>query len=309
MADREDTTKFNKKLVALLAIIFFFIGGFFAKNLCNSDAVVLATDVEVAINYMTVNNPAKLILEERVKQAQERKAREEAEKQRLEEERRIAEERRLEEERRIAEEKRLEEERLKNSKIAYLTFDDGPSKVITPKILDILDKYDIKATFFVVGKMVDVNPDILKRIYNEGHSIGNHSYSHKYSYVYRSIDNFFQEIELTENALKNVLGDNFETSLIRLPGGSHSEYKKKFVNAAVEKGYKVYDWNALNGDAEGINLDKDILINRLKSTVRGKKDLIILMHDTDAKSTTAEALPAILDYLIGEGYIFKKLDQ
>lgn len=219
---------------------------------------------------------------------------------------RLAEERRLEEER-LAKEKALEEQ--KNSKIAYLTFDDGPSNIVTPKILDILAEYDIEATFFVIGKMVDVNPNILKRIYDEGHSIGNHSYSHVYSHIYKNMDNFFEELRLADKAIKKVLGEDFETSLLRLPGGSHSPYKKKFVEAAEEKGYRVYDWNALNGDAEGINLSKDRLVSRLKSTVKGQKELIVLMHDTDAKASTPEALPEIIEYLISQGYVFKKLEQ
>lgn len=157
--------------------------------------------------------------------------------------------------------------------------------------------------------MVDVNPNILKRIYDEGHSIGNHSYSHVYSHIYKNMDNFFEELRLADKAIKKVLGEDFETSLLRLPGGSHSPYKKKFVEAAEEKGYRVYDWNALNGDAEGINLSKDRLVSRLKSTVKGQKELIVLMHDTDAKASTPEALPEIIEYLISQGYVFKKLEQ
>ncbi|NLV87789.1 MAG: polysaccharide deacetylase [Tissierellia bacterium] len=309
----------SKKFVILLAIIFFFIGSFSAKILCSPSTSVIATDVETTINNMTVNNPVKLLLDEKIKQIEEISAREEAERKRLEEIR-IAEEKQLEElrlleERKLAAEskfkaeKELAEQAQKNPKVAYLTFDDGPSNIVTPKILDILADYNIKATFFVLGKMVDVNPSILKRIYDEGHSIGNHSYSHVYSYIYKNLDNFFEELGLAEEAMKRVLGQDFETSLLRLPGGSHSPYKKKFVEAAEEMGYRVYDWNALNGDAEGIDLDKDRLIERFKSTVKGQKELIILMHDTDAKTSTAEALPEIIEYLISKGYVFKKLEQ
>ncbi len=307
----------NKKLITLLAIIFFFIGGFSAKILCSSNVSVFATDVEVTLNNMTLNNPIKQVLDEKIKQIQEIRVSEEAERKRIEEIR-LMEEKELEE-KRLAVERRFEEERLekekalaelqKDAKIAYLTFDDGPSNIVTPKILDILAEYDIKATFFVLGKMIDVNPNILKRIYDEGHSIGNHSYSHTYSHVYKDLDNFFEELNLADTAMKRVLGDDFETRLLRLPGGSHSPYKEKFAKAAEESGYKIYDWNALNGDAEGIDLDKDILINRFMSTVKGQKELIVLMHDTDTKISTSEALPEIIEYLISKGYVFKKLEQ
>lgn len=296
----------DKKLIVFLAIIFFLIGCVSAKILSSSytSTEVLAVNVEQTIDNITVNNPAKIVLEEKIKEAEIKKL--EEERKRLEEIKR-EEERKLQEQR-LAEAKRKEEEQ-KNMKIAYLTFDDGPSSTVTPKILDILAEYDIKATFFIVGKMVDVNPDILKRIYNEGHSIGNHSYSHVYSKVYKNMDSFLEELTLTENAIKRVLGEDFETKLLRFPGGTHADYKKKFVEVAEELGYKIYDWNALNGDAEGQNLSKDRLIQRLKSTVKSQKELIILMHDTDAKATTVEALPEIIEYLISKGYTFRKLEQ
>ena len=301
----------NKKLIVLLAIIFFLIGGVSAKILSSSNETVLAINVEKTIDNMTVNNPIKIILEEKIRQVEEKRTKEE--------ERRRLEEIRLEEERRLEEVRLLEEERLaedkdsgneqENYKIAYLTFDDGPSNTVTPMVLDILAEYDIKATFFVLGKMVDVNPNILKRIFDEGHAIGNHSYSHGYSHIYKNIDNFLEELRLADNAIRRVLGEDFETKLLRLPGGSHGSYRKKFVEAAEDLGYKVYDWNALNGDAEGLNLSKDRLVKRLKSTVKGQKELIVLMHDTDTKTTTAEALPEIIEYLISEGYTFKKLEE
>lgn len=139
----------NKKLIVLLAIIFFLIGGVSAKILSSSNETVLAINVEKTIDNMTVNNPIKIILEEKIRQVEEKRTKEE--------ERRRLEEIRLEEERRLEEVRLLEEERLaeekdsgneqENYKIAYLTFDDGPSNTVTPMVLDILAEYDIKATF------------------------------------------------------------------------------------------------------------------------------------------------------------------
>ena len=195
----------------------------------------------------------------------------------------------------------------KGKKIAYLTFDDGPSRYVTPEILDILDSYNIKATFFVLGKQAEKNPDILKRIYEEGHSIGNHTYSHNYSFIYKNVNNFLYELEKTEEVFKNILGEDFETNLIRFPGGSFGTKKAPFRSFVLEKGYNYIDWNSLNGDAEGHYIPAEKLVNRFKSTFSNQPVLVILMHDIDAKRTTVEALPAIIDFLIEKGYEFATL--
>lgn len=207
----------------------------------------------------------------------------------------------LEKEREIAERERKKKE---DGKIAYLTFDDGPSPHVTPQILDILDEYNIKATFFVLGNMAKKYPDILKRIHESGHSIGNHSYSHSYKSLYRNTTNFLNELKATDKVLKDILGDSFESNIIRFPGGSFGQQKAPFRKAVMENGYIYYDWNALNGDAEGQKRSKSQLIERLKSTANGQKELVILMHDTDTKQTTVDALPEIIEYLMEQGYVF-----
>ncbi len=193
------------------------------------------------------------------------------------------------------------------NKVAYLTFDDGPTKTITPKILKILDDYDIKATFFVLGSMAEKNPQILKSIKSKGHSIGHHSYSHNYKYIYSNVSNFLGEINKTSKTFKNILGKDFNTSLLRFPGGSFEAYKQASKKIVISKGYKVYDWNALNGDSEYKNVPVNKLISRLKTTVRGQKELIVLMHDSSGKETTVKALPTIIEYLKGKGYTFEVL--
>jgi len=195
----------------------------------------------------------------------------------------------------------------KGYKVAYLTFDDGPSRTVTPKILDILYSYDIKATFFVVGKQAEKNPDILRRIYEEGHAIGNHTYTHNYAYLYKNVNNFYYELKVTEKVLKNILGEDFETNLIRFPGGSFGGKKAPFRKFVVEKGYNYIDWNSLNGDAEGYQIPADKLIKRFKSIFANQQTLVILMHDTDAKETTVKALPAIIEFLMEKGYQFATL--
>lgn len=196
-----------------------------------------------------------------------------------------------------------------NIKTAYLTFDDGPSTTVTPDVLEILDKYGIKATFFIIGDMAEKSPDLVKEIKAREHSIGNHSYSHKYDYLYKNMDNFLGEIKKTDKILKNILGEDFNTNLMRFPGGSSGANKQKYKIKAEELGYNIYDWNSLNGDSEGKKVPVDKLITRLKNTTKGQKELVVLMHDTYGKETTAQALPSIIDYLIDQGYSFKKLEQ
>lgn len=196
-----------------------------------------------------------------------------------------------------------------SEKVAYLTFDDGPSRIVTPMILDILNEYNIKATFFVLGRMVDQNPDILERIYNEGHKIGNHSYSHNYSYIYENTENFLSDFKKAERSLKNALGEDFETNLIRFPGGSFGAKKEPMKKAAREYGYTYVDWNALNGDSETVNPSKEYLNKRFKETVGNKKELIILMHDIDSKINTAKTLRGNIEYLIDKGYRFELLSE
>lgn len=190
---------------------------------------------------------------------------------------------------------------------AFLTFDDGPSEKVTPQILDILKEYDVKATFFVIGSAAEKNPEIIKRIHQEGHAIGNHTYSHRYNYIYRRTSNFLKELENTEKVLKSILGEGYETKLVRFPGGSFGEKKAPFRKVVLEKGYTYYDWNSLNGDAEGHYIPKDRLIKRFKSTYTGQKELVILMHDMDSKYTTPESLPYIIEYLQQNGYEFHVL--
>lgn len=274
----------KRRYVFLFAIIVFLIGSTSVKLFFNSTNTAVAVKVTDTLDIIGKKNPINLALYEEIRQIKEEKLKAELEA------------------------KRIEEEKTKDRKIAYLTFDDGPSKQSTPAILDILSEHDIKATFFILGKMAKTNPDMIKRINEEGHSIGHHSYSHNYGYIYKNTNNFLGELKSTEKVLKDILGEDFETKLLRLPGGSFEKHKQKFLKVAGELGYKNYNWNALNGDAEGISIPKDKLINRLKSTAKGKKEIIVLMHDTDAKKTTVEALPEIIDYLIKEGYEFRALE-
>ena len=296
---RSDVKKMYKKrrqlLIFLLVAMFFIVSGTTFKIFMVLKNTALATSSKETFstegfNLIGSNNPINLALNDEIRLINEEKA-----KAKVEAEREAI--------------KASNKETDKNRKVAYLTFDDGPSKNVTPMVLDILSEYNIKATFFVVGKMVNVNPEVLKRVQDEGHAIGHHSYSHDYKYIYKNTTNFINELNKTDRTFKDALGEEFESKLLRFPGGSFEAKKQKFVKATAKLGYSSYDWNALNGDAEGHLLPKRTLVNRLKASSKGKKEIIVLMHDTDAKKTTAESLAEVIEYLISEGYEFRTLNE
>jgi peptidoglycan-N-acetylglucosamine deacetylase len=192
-------------------------------------------------------------------------------------------------------------------KIAYLTFDDGPSKENTPKILRILKKYKINATFFVIGNIAKDNIGLVKTEYLDGNTIGNHTYDHVYNHLYSSTQAFEEEIYETESLLKSILGVSYKTKLVRFPGGSFGLKLKPFRDVILKDGYHYVDWNALDGDAEATNIPPAKLFIRLKQTVGMQEHVVILMHDTSAKNTTVQILPQIIQYLIIKGYSFSTL--
>lgn len=203
----------------------------------------------------------------------------------------------------------VEKEDIQNGKTAYLTFDDGPSPLVTPKILEVLRQNDIKATFFVIGKMAEQNPELVRQIQREGHFICNHTYSHHYKLIYSSPDNFMADVTKGEEVLKTILGEDFETNILRFPGGSFGKKRLPFRERVKEEGYINVDWNALNGDAEALHIPAEVLIDRIKKTTENKDNTVVLMHDSNTKDTTAEALPRIISYLKSEGYSFKTLES
>lgn len=196
-------------------------------------------------------------------------------------------------------------------KIAFLTFDDGPTRNITPQVLDTLKKYDIKATFFLLGKMAEQNKDLVKKIVNEGHAIANHSYSHDYNGIYASSESFWGEINKTNGILKDILGQEFNTRIFRFPGGSsggsYEKSKAIYRKEMKEKGYLYVDWNAEDGDGKSNNFTPETLLQYVKETTSGHEHIVVLMHDSATKQTTAQALPRIIEYLKAQGYEFKVL--
>ena len=209
----------------------------------------------------------------------------------------------------------LEIVRTKNGldkKICYITFDDGPTNDITPQVLDVLKKYNVKATFFCLGKMLDANPEIAKREYDEGHLVANHTYYHNYGDLYASADSFMKEVNMTQDKIKEITGEE-PFKLMRFPGGSHNAgsyaaVKQEYKKVLKEKGFYYADWNCLNGDAEATSRSTDELINSVKKTAL-EDNLIVLMHDASTKATTPQALGPIIEYLKSKGYEFRRLDE
>ena len=203
------------------------------------------------------------------------------------------------------------EEKIKqtNEKVAYLTFDDGPNPKATPKILKILKKENVKATFFVIGKNVEQYPEIVKQEYEEGHYIANHGYSHNNKILYKSDDSFKKEIKKTDEAISQAIGEKeYSAKIFRFPNGFMSKANKKQKEHAVEllkqMDYTYIDWNCLNNDSMR-KYNSSQLVSNLKKSIGNKEVLIILMHDTKDVSDSSEALENSIKYLKLKGYKFK----
>ena len=199
-------------------------------------------------------------------------------------------------------------------KIVFLTFDDGPSTTVTPKVLDILNKNNVKGTFFITGQQLEKpqSQELLKEIFEGGHAIGNHTYSHNYSYLYPNrslnLENFKTDINKTNSKLKEILGDNFNTRVIRCPGGYMSwDNMSPLKDYFYSNNLVSMDWNALIKDAEGKKKTPSELLDFAISTSANKDIVVLLMHDTYGKENTAEALQGIIDYYKNQGYSFKTL--
>ena len=196
---------------------------------------------------------------------------------------------------------------IKASRFAYLTFDDGPTYVVTDALLDVLKKENVKATFFVVGKEIEGKERILKRIYSEGHSLGLHTYSHNFKKIYRSTGDFIDEMAKTSNKVEEVTG--YAPKIIRFPGGSAKRLNASTLDKLHENNFKVYDWNVNICDGINPNLSVSELIKNAK-TIKGNKDeAIVLMHCNFNNKNTVKALPEIIKYYHQLGYEFKAITK
>lgn len=202
-----------------------------------------------------------------------------------------------------------EEDLPEDAKVVYLTFDDGPSGNTQP-ILDILDRYGCGATFFVMNS--DYR-DEYKNIVDHGHSIALHTYTHDFYDIYTSVDDYFEDLDRISDLVYEKTG--VRSMLIRFPGGSSNTISRgvcygimsELVDEVENRGYVYFDWNADSCDASGNNISADYIYQ--SSTSSSANSIILLMHDTDAKDTTVDALPDVIEYYQSQGYFFLSLNE
>ena len=196
----------------------------------------------------------------------------------------------------------------KSSRI-YLTFDDGPSQRVTPRILDTLKQYDAKATFFILNYAEEDKP-LIQRMIDEGHTVAIHGYSHDYATIYASDDAFMENIYKLRDRLRADFG--YEATFIRFPGGASNTISanhckgimSRLVKRVEQEGFAYFDWNVDSGDADGNTKPKDYILSHVKSGLCQGRGNVVLMHDAGMKTTTADALPEILQYGLANGYTF-----
>jgi peptidoglycan/xylan/chitin deacetylase (PgdA/CDA1 family) len=195
-------------------------------------------------------------------------------------------------------------------KTVYLTFDDGPSQY-TSQVLDILERYSAKATFFETAQ----NPEyfsMIKECYDRGHTIGLHSYCHDYQTVYTSSDAFFSDLDEIGQIVQQQIG--YVPCFIRFPGGSSNEVSKHYCEGIMtelsqevqEKGYQYWDWNASSGDGSDETAEQTVANATQYAYLT---NVVLLMHDAVGKQSTIDALPQVIEFYQGQGYTFKALDR
>lgn len=196
-----------------------------------------------------------------------------------------------------------------SDKTIYLTFDDGPS-TSTPQLLEILERYGVKATFFVVGQSKEENLQRMRDIVEAGHSIGVHSYSHNYREIYASVEAYLDDFYRIYTQIKETTG--VAPQIFRLPGGSINGYNQllyhEILSEMLRRGFVYFDWNLSNGDATSSKtLSAQELVSNALAYPANMKRGILLMHDSAEKHTTVEALPTIIERYQALGYQFAAL--
>jgi peptidoglycan/xylan/chitin deacetylase (PgdA/CDA1 family) len=190
-------------------------------------------------------------------------------------------------------------------RVAYLTFDDGPSRKVTPLVLETLRQNDIHATFFIIGASAKASPDLVVEEKREGHSIGNHTWTHDYKKLYASPEAFMEEIHRTNDLFRQILGE--DTHLVRAPGGTVGHFKPGHYTAVHAEGFRCFQWNVDSGDSKSLSVKADEIVENVRKEAQGQSEIVVLMHDAETKAETARALPRIIELLRGMGYEFRPL--
>lgn len=199
-----------------------------------------------------------------------------------------------------------------SEKVIYLTFDDGPSETVTQEILDVLAEYNAHATFFVTAQYgtKEHRSEMHQAILDGGNAIGLHSYSHSYKKIYSSVESYLEDLNKIWQEVYDATG--YEASLIRFPGGSVNSYNGEFYSELIaevtRRGFTYHDWVVSSGDAESDSVPASTISSAVIEACENRTKSIVLLHDTDAKKTTLEALSTILEELTAQGYEFRALD-
>lgn len=194
-----------------------------------------------------------------------------------------------------------------SKKVIYLTFDDGPSDIITNKVLDILKENDVKGTFFLIGNQIDGLEDVVKRIYKEGHSIGLHTYTHKMKRIYSSKNTFISEMLQSREKINEVTG--VSANVIRFPGGSRKHLSEDFLTQLHSYNFKIYDWNMVTADGLNPKASPDRLYREATDDKKELSSIILLLHCDYMHKNTCKALPRIIKYYKDKGYEFKIITE
>lgn len=188
-------------------------------------------------------------------------------------------------------------------KTVYLTFDDGPSN-ITPAVLEILRKQNVKATFFVLGQQAKSHPELINAIWEQGHVIGNHTYNHNYHDLYSGFTEFWSQIKQTEEVVREITG--IRPQLVRAPGGTYGHFDATYFELLKEAGYTVMDWTVDSGDSKRKGVPAAEILQESVS-LQGSR-IILLLHDGAGHAESAKALPEIIARYKAAGYSFGVLD-
>lgn len=201
-----------------------------------------------------------------------------------------------------------------NDSVIYLTFDDGPSSKVTPQILDILEANDVQATFFILRYSEGMIPT-LKRMIDDGDTIGLHAWDHDYAVAYGSMDSYYEGLLKLQKKIEEDTG--YHAFCCRFPGGSSNTISKRYTEGVIthlaqvltDAGIDYYDWNVDSTDAEGNNRPVETLVANVTGSLKKGRANVVLCHDTNAKETTAQALQQIIDYGKANGYTFKAISK
>lgn len=192
--------------------------------------------------------------------------------------------------------------------VIYLTFDDGPSDR-TPEVLEILREKNVKATFFVVGQTDEEHLQYMRDIVADGHAIGMHTYSHQYKTMYTSVEGFLADMYEIFTQIRDTTG--VTPTVFRFAGGSVNAYNhtiyQEIIAEMLRRGFVPHDWNLASADAAATPVPAATIVANVVNAAASRPRGVVLMHDSQYKYTTVEALPSMIDQLLEMGFTLDRL--